>query len=142
MYSWDHETLDSAEDNEYWMWTWAEMGLYDDTANITMIKNQTGLDKIFYIGYSQGTAQMFYSLAHLESKFHAQNLYKVIQLAPCFIDTRSNSTTIESFDENTMRYQDYGVYAFNGPNWDRDLKTLCDNFSESVCGLNMWRTGA
>jgi len=38
MYSWDHETFDSAVDNEYWMWTWAEMGLYDDTANITMIK--------------------------------------------------------------------------------------------------------
>ena len=66
-YSWDHETLSSKDDNEYWMFTWAEMGLYDDIANITMIKQQTGVDKVFYIGYSQGTIQMFYGLAHLES---------------------------------------------------------------------------
>ena len=85
MYSWDHETIDSAVDDDYWMWTWAEMGLYDDTANITMIKKQTGLDKIFYLGYSQGTIQMFYGLSHLESEFHAHNLHKVVQLAPCFI---------------------------------------------------------
>ena len=37
-YSWDHETLSSKDDNAYWMWTWADMGLYDDVANIKMIK--------------------------------------------------------------------------------------------------------
>jgi len=31
------------------------MGMYDDTANIAMIKEATGEDKIFYVGYSQGT---------------------------------------------------------------------------------------
>ena len=36
--SWEHETLSSTYDDEYWQWTWAEMGLYDDTANIRMIK--------------------------------------------------------------------------------------------------------
>lgn len=77
-YSWDHETLSSKDDNEYWMWTWADMGLYDDVANIKMIKEQTGVEKMFYLGYSQGTAQMFYGLSHLESEFHADNLYKVV----------------------------------------------------------------
>ena len=33
-YSWDHETLSSADDDEYWMYTWADMGLYDNVANI------------------------------------------------------------------------------------------------------------
>ena len=78
MYSWDHKTLNSSTDPEYWDWTWADMGLYDDTANITAIKEATGEDKIFYIGYSQGTMQMHYGLAHLESEFHAQNLHKVV----------------------------------------------------------------
>ena len=32
-----------------------------------------------------------------------------------------------------MRYQDLGVYAINGPNWERDLQTLCDNFTEDIC---------
>ena len=84
MYSWDHETLSSKDDDEYWMWTWADMGLYDDPANIKMIKEQTGVEKVFYLSYSQGTAQMFYGLAHMESEFHADNIYKVVQLAPCF----------------------------------------------------------
>ena len=52
MYSWDHETLSSADDNEYWLYTWADMGLYDDVANIKMIKEHTGVEKVFYIGYS------------------------------------------------------------------------------------------
>jgi len=41
------------------------MGLYDDTANIKMMKEVSGAEKVFYLGYSQGTIQMFYSLAHL-----------------------------------------------------------------------------
>ena len=51
-YSWDHETLSSKDDDEYWLWTWAEMGLYDDVANITKVKEETGVDKVFYVGYS------------------------------------------------------------------------------------------
>ena len=84
MYSWGHKTLDAAKDPEYWDWTWADMGLYDDVANITAIKKATGFDKIFYLGYSQGTAQMFYGLSHMESEFHADNMYKAVLLAPCF----------------------------------------------------------
>lgn len=85
MYSWDHVTLDSAKDPAYWDWTWAQMGLYDDTANITAIKKAAGVDKIFYLGYSQGTIQMHYGLAHLESTFHVDNVHKVVSLAPCFV---------------------------------------------------------
>ena len=38
------------------------MGVYDDTANIEFIKRQTGQEKIYYMGYSEGTVQMFYAL--------------------------------------------------------------------------------
>ena len=61
------------------------MGLYDDTANITFIKEKAKKEKIFYIGYSQGTVQMFYSLSHLEKSFLQHNLIKFIALAPCSI---------------------------------------------------------
>mmetsp|Transcript_16537 Transcript_16537/g.22346 ORF Transcript_16537/g.22346 Transcript_16537/m.22346 type:complete len:85 (+) Transcript_16537:215-469(+) len=54
-YSQQHETLSAKNDTDYWMFTYGDMGLYDDVANIKMIKEQTGEDKIFYIGYSQGT---------------------------------------------------------------------------------------
>lgn len=103
-YSWDHETLSSKDDNEYWMFTWADMGLYDDVANIKAVKKAAGVDKIFYIGYSQGTAQMFYGLSHLEDKFHADNLYKVVQLAPCFVPKVSNYATIFAMNETIMTF--------------------------------------
>ena len=54
-YSRGHKTLDALQDDSYWLFTWAEMGLYDDTANISMIKQKASVDKVYYIGYSQGT---------------------------------------------------------------------------------------
>ena len=52
MYSWDHETLSSKDDNDYWMFTWADMGLYDLPANIDKIREVTGKEKVTLIGYS------------------------------------------------------------------------------------------
>ena len=70
------------EDKEFWDWSWSEMGLLDDKANIEAIKAQTGAEKIFYLGYSQGTVQMFYALAHDDDWF-SENLYKFLAFAPC-----------------------------------------------------------
>jgi len=54
-YSQKHVLYDPAVDNEFWMYTWGDMGLYDVTANIDTVKRETGQEKIFYVGYSQGT---------------------------------------------------------------------------------------
>ena len=51
-YSQQHKTLSAVDDPEFWSWSWAEMGIYDDSANITFIKQKAKQDKIFYIGYS------------------------------------------------------------------------------------------
>lgn len=132
-YSWDHETYDCTVDNDYWMFTWADMGLYDDTANILAVKELTGEDKIFYVGYSQGTIQMFYGLAHLESEFHVHHLHKVVQLAPCFVANIASPVAPVDYVNHTFELQENGVYAINGPNWDRDLQTICDTMNEAVC---------
>jgi len=56
-YSRGHVTLDAAADPEYWDFSWAEMGLYDDKALIeTAVANNSNFDKAYYIGWSQGTA--------------------------------------------------------------------------------------
>ena len=91
-YSQEHVEYDAAVDMDYWMYTWADMGLYDDTANINVIRSATGEDKIFYVGYSQGTIQMFYGLTH-NQEFFAENLLKVVQLAPCFVCSYSPPIT-------------------------------------------------
>ena len=72
-YFWGHETL-SLTDEANWNFTWAEMGLYDNVANIMTMKDVTGADKVFYVGYSPGSVQMHYGMAHRESDFYADNI--------------------------------------------------------------------
>jgi len=140
MYSWDHKTLDSSKDPEYWDWTWAEMGIYDGPANIQAIKNATGVDKIFYLGYSQGTMQMHYSLAKLESSFYADNLYKAVHLAPCFVPNVPNFTH-DLANNLIMQFPSLGVYSLNGPTWDSDLKIICENYPGRWCDYYTKNTG-
>ena len=40
-----------------------------------------------------------------------------------------------------MTLKDYGIYAYNGPNWDSDLKTICDNFPAEICAFYTNLTG-
>ena len=54
-YSQGHKTLaaySDVDEEAYWKFSWAEMGLYDDVANIKMIKKESGVAKVTYIGYS------------------------------------------------------------------------------------------
>ena len=44
------------------------MGIYDDVANVKMIKEKTGAAKIIYMGFSQGTTQILYGLAKKEEE--------------------------------------------------------------------------
>ena len=89
---------------------------YDVLAYVkAMTENHDGR-KGFYYGWSQGTIQMFYGLAHMESTFHADNLHKVVQMAPCFVSAAPITKELE--DNTLMKYQDYGVYAIHGPNWE------------------------
>ena len=85
---------------------------------------------------------MFYGLAHLESDFHADNLHKVVQLAPCFVTyLQPEQRTPEFANDGIMRYQGLGVYSINGPHWERNLATLCENFDAYTCYWNISITG-
>jgi len=50
-----HTTL-TKKDREFWQFSWEEMGTYDTPAVIDYILDQTGYDKINYIGHSEGTS--------------------------------------------------------------------------------------
>uniref|UniRef100_T1JVP5 Lipase n=1 Tax=Tetranychus urticae TaxID=32264 RepID=T1JVP5_TETUR len=56
-YSTNHTHLDP-EDPEFWDYSFYEIGIYDVTATVEHIKNETGFEKIIVIGFSQGTFQM------------------------------------------------------------------------------------
>ena len=50
-YSQGHTSL-TVDQPEFWAYSWAEMGIYDCVANIRMMKEVTGHEKVFYVGYS------------------------------------------------------------------------------------------
>jgi pimeloyl-ACP methyl ester carboxylesterase len=108
------------------------MGLYDSVANIEAITAAAGVEKMFYVGYSQGTIQMHYGLAHLESTFYADHLHKAVMLAPCFVPHVPNWTKFEA-NRTIMDLQQSGVYALYGPNWEEDLKVICRDFWGVLC---------
>ena len=60
------------------------MGRYDLPAITKFIKEKTSVRKIAYIGYSQGTTQMFYSLATPKTEIE-QSLNLYIAISPCTI---------------------------------------------------------
>ena len=70
-----------------WDFSFAEMGMYDQPANIEKIKEVTGADKLTYIGFDHGTSQMFYGLG-TNFEYFNEHLRDVIMLAPCVYDDR------------------------------------------------------
>ena len=119
--------MDATTDNGYWEFSWAEMGVYDDKANIKLVKEKSGKDKVIYAGWSQGTTQMFYALAkekQTTDTFFADSLSKVVFFTPC--------TVVENFGqaynwhvEGLFKYQEKGVYNINGPGWEANKEKLC-----------------
>lgn len=61
---------------------WGAYGVKDIPSEIDVVLSVSGADKLTYIGYSQGTAQMFYGLSQLEEAYFASRLERFIALAP------------------------------------------------------------
>eukprot|EP00301_Raphidiophrys_heterophryoidea_P003981 c11770_g1_i1.p1 GENE.c11770_g1_i1~~c11770_g1_i1.p1 ORF type:complete len:413 (+),score=96.36 c11770_g1_i1:1-1239(+) len=64
-YSRNHTTLSPTSD-QFWDFTFAEMGRLDVPANIQYVLQATGKQNISFVGWSQGTTQMF--IASLEKE--------------------------------------------------------------------------
>lgn len=57
-----HKTLDINK-KEFWEYSFMQMGQFDVPANLQYVKDHTGVNKVAYIGHSQGTSQMFAALS-------------------------------------------------------------------------------
>lgn len=79
-YSMDHEYL-SSDSKEFWDFSWQEMGDFDQPAQLQFALSQSGRKNLTYIGHSQGSTQMFYSLsAHPE--FWSDKINLFVALSP------------------------------------------------------------
>ncbi|XP_052891371.1 gastric triacylglycerol lipase-like [Anopheles moucheti] len=62
-YSRKHTHLDPDRSNEFWNFTWHEIGLYDVSAMVDHVLTVTGEPRLHYGGFSQGTMVLFVLLS-------------------------------------------------------------------------------
>jgi len=78
-YSMRHVKYNTSQD-EFWFWTWDEMGQYDFPAQINYVLSATGQQTLSYVGISQGTCQVFAALSENAAMAPKINLF--VALAP------------------------------------------------------------
>ena len=110
------------------------MGSYDVPAMIETVKQHSSQNKVTYIGYSQGSAQMLYALAKFGDDFFKYTLDRFIAIGPCLLSHTDNLPVeaVQGWYEASMAA---GVYTINGPDAEGDLKRICDFAGEdsSLC---------
>jgi lysosomal acid lipase/cholesteryl ester hydrolase len=80
-YSRAHNKLNPNKDKKFWHYTFHEMGMHDLPAMIDHIIQETGREKISYVGHSQGTAQLF-AAATIIPEYFASKLNGFVALGP------------------------------------------------------------
>jgi len=75
-----HKTL-SPKQKEFWDYDWEDMGLRDTPDAVEYILNITGLEKINYIGHSEGTTQIMAGAA-LNPEWYKKRMNVAVLLAP------------------------------------------------------------
>ena len=112
---------------ERWDFCWADMGRYDQPANINKILSVTGKPKVTYIGYSQGTSQMIYGLGKFHDIYFADRLERVILLAPCYAIAGGDYSKVVN-DWYPVYLVD--VFVVGGPNHDANKETVCSKIGK------------
>lgn len=69
------------------------MGEFDQRALWEYVQQKTGEEKIFYIGHSQGTAQMFAAMA-TDPQFYRERMQLFVAIAPILRIQNLNSKLI------------------------------------------------
>ena len=78
-FSRSHLDYDSSLNSDYWNFSFDQIAEYDIPANINYVKNRDGVDKVYYMGHSQGTLTFF--LAYMNNpEFMENNIAKFIAL--------------------------------------------------------------
>ncbi|KAJ8922568.1 hypothetical protein NQ315_007598 [Exocentrus adspersus] len=75
-----HVVLDPDVDKEFWDYSFDTCGYYDLPAEIDYVLNATGLEKLNYVGHSQGTSE-FFALASLRPEYN-EKITLMVALAP------------------------------------------------------------
>ncbi|XP_069680507.1 lipase 3-like [Periplaneta americana] len=91
-YSRAHVSLDPNSE-EFWQFSWHQMGVYDLPAVIDYIIQETGQEKIYYVGHSMGTT-MFYVMGAKVPEYN-DKIRAMVSLAPVAYMSHMTSPLIQ-----------------------------------------------
>ena len=100
-FSRSHLDYDSGLTSKYWDFSFDHMAAYDVPANINFVKNRDGVEKVYYIGHSQGTLTFF--LAYMNNpEFMEKNIAKFIALGTVPNVNNAQHFLIKLFDKSKI----------------------------------------
>ena len=116
IHSQQHLTLKPTE-KEFWFFSWEEIGVYDLPAIIDHIVDETGYDKITYMGHSQGVTCLMAGSTLRPDYFNAK-INLAINLAPPISMHYNNNTAWRKLTEpNLVRTIEKTAVAMNLLQW-------------------------
>lgn len=88
---------------EFWSYSFQQMAENDVKANIAYVTAATGVEKITYVGHSQGTSQMFAALTDPATTEYVNSKIKVfIALAPVVYLSNANSRILKFLGHDSI----------------------------------------
>jgi len=111
----------TVKDKEYWDFSFHEMGKYDVPANIDFVRAHTGVDKVIYLGHSQGTMQFW--IANILNDDLGSKLEGMVGFAPIMYLGNQTSVFVNTLfglklDKIWMKLgNDKLLFLKNGYNW-------------------------
>ena len=75
---------------------------------------------------------MFSALADDDNTEIKKSLHKFVAMSPCAIFNTADMD--ESFFSNGLyKFPEVGVHSLYGPDWEKNLQTICSEFRPEVC---------
>ncbi|KAB7501574.1 Lipase 3, partial [Armadillidium nasatum] len=150
-YSRNHTTLDPVADKEeFWAFTYDEIGTYDDPAAIDYALSVTGQDQIYYVGFSMGTTVFFIMMS--ERPEYVDKIKAASLLAPVVYlnNVKGVLKPLANFSGSVdAKLSEKGIYSFYADPRDRSTDAinkfcsegnvtapLCYSFIYLICGFD------
>ncbi|XP_058123112.1 lipase 1-like [Anopheles ziemanni] len=136
-YSRNHSRL-SPESHEFWDFSFHELGLYDLPAMVDHVLEQSGSERLHYVGHSQGTT-MFFVLNALRPEY-AKKFRLMQALAPATFVTHLKHPFLRLLVQHqavlVSIFQTLGIVEIKPfpDDWNRLVDSFCpDFFSRAFC---------
>ena len=130
-YSNTHKTL-TTKDAAYWDYYQQDMAEKDLPAFIDFVTETTGLEKISYIGHSEGTTQMFMG-ASLNPDYFKEKINLFIALAPVASTANISSPIAKMLSPHIKLLEAVIVKGLNYRNWFAPMPKAV-HLVDAICG--------